>query len=114
MIPEIKAFHAHIYYDPAAERDAAARIREEAARLFPVRVGRMHDVPVGPHDRAMFQLAFTPEVFAEIVPWLMLNRSGLAVLVHPETGRPRDDHLQNALWMGAVLPLKGEVLPERE
>ena len=26
-------------------------------------------------------------------------------------GAPRDDHLVNALWLGEVLPLKGEILP---
>jgi DOPA 4,5-dioxygenase len=37
---------------------------------------------------------------------------GLAVLVHPQSGRPRDDHTLNAMWMGEVLPVKTEVLRE--
>jgi DOPA 4,5-dioxygenase len=62
----------------------------------------------------MYQVAFSPDLFAEFVPWLMLNRDSLAVLVHPETGRPRDDHLTHALWLGEVLPLDASVLPETE
>ena len=62
----------------------------------------------------MFQVAFAPAVFAQIMPWLMLNRAGLAVLVHPETGRPRDNHLLHAAWLGEVLRLDGSVLPEVE
>ena len=42
----------------------------------------------------------------------MLNRQGLIVLVHPETDRPRDDHLLHALWLGERLPLNGAILPE--
>jgi aromatic ring-cleaving dioxygenase len=37
---------------------------------------------------------------------------GLTVLLHPESGRPRDDHTINAAWMGAVMPVKTDVLPE--
>ncbi len=42
----------------------------------------------------------------------MLNRQGLTVLLHPESGRPRDDHTINAAWMGEVLAVKTEILPE--
>lgn len=111
----IHGWHAHIYYDPATTKPEAAALREELARLFPDAVlGRWHDVPVGPHPGAMYQVAFAPALFPTLVPHLALHRRGLTVLVHPETGRPRADHLQRALWMGAVLSLKGEVLPETE
>jgi len=40
----------------------------------------------------------------------MLNRSELTILVHPETGDEYADHLQHALWLGAVLPLRLDVL----
>lgn len=60
----------------------------------------------------MFQIAFALGAFAGLVPFLALNRNGLTVLVHPDTGRPKDDHLLNALWMGAVLTLNAEALPE--
>ena len=109
----ITEYHAHIYYD-AATREVAAVVRQESEQRFSVRMGRWRDEPVGPHPRAMYQVAFAPEVFASFVPWLMLNRRGLVVLVHPETGRPRDDHLAHALWMGAVLPLNAAVLPETD
>jgi DOPA 4,5-dioxygenase len=41
----------------------------------------------------------------------MLNRLGLAVLVHPNTEDARADHLTHALWMGEILPLNADVLP---
>ena len=40
----------------------------------------------------------------------MLNRQGLAVLVHPETGNDYKDHAEYAVWLGEMLPLKLEVL----
>ncbi len=105
-------YHAHIYYRTAEERRAAEQVRAAIEAQFTVRMGRWRDEPVGPHPAPMFQVAFAPEVLASIVPWLMLNRAGLTVLVHPETGRPRDDHLNHAAWMGDVLPLNGAILPE--
>ena len=108
----IAEYHAHVYYDPAGTRDRAERVRASVGERFPeARLGRWHDVPVGPHPRAMFQIAFPTGLFPRLVPWLMLNRQGLAVLVHPETGDARADHLVHAAWMGEVLPLNADVLP---
>jgi aromatic ring-cleaving dioxygenase len=109
----ILSYHAHVYYDPAHTRAVAEVLRERIAERFRVQLGRWHDVPVGPHTAAMYQVAFDTEVFACFVPWLMLNRDGLDVLVHPNTLAPRDDHLLHALWLGRTLALKEEVLPLR-
>lgn len=109
----ITGWHAHVYYDPAGTRDAAARLREGLAAAFPEAVlGRWHDAKVGPHPGAMYQVAFPPALYPRLVPWLALNRGPLTILVHPETGRQKADHLQHALWMGAVLPLDASVLPD--
>jgi len=113
-ISRISSFHAHIYYDPAGTRREAELLRERVAERFLVRNGNWHDVPVGPHPSAMFQISFAKELFPRIVPWLMLNRLGLTILVHPNTDRPRDDHLDHALWMGKVLPLDASRLPETD
>ncbi|HTZ36094.1 MAG TPA: DOPA 4,5-dioxygenase family protein [Stellaceae bacterium] len=107
----IAGYHAHIYYDPAATRDRAARLRDGIAVAFPAaRLGSWHDAPVGPHTAAMYQVAFAAEDFARFVPWLMLNRDGLDVLVHPLAGNALDDHTRYAMWLGDRLPLKLEVL----
>jgi DOPA 4,5-dioxygenase len=111
--PSILSWHAHIYYDPAHSRARADALRQRIAERFSVQLGRWHDVPVGPHTAAMYQVAFGIEQFARFVPWLMLNRDGLDVLVHPNTLAPRDDHLQHALWLGDKRALKDEVLPLR-
>lgn len=102
-ISKITGFHAHIYYDPAS-REAAARVRERLAR-FDVQLGSWHDEPVGPHPKSMYQVVFSPGQFGKIVPWLMLNREGLDVLVHPETGDNVRDHSDRCLWLGEKLKL---------
>ena len=107
----ITQYHAHIYYDPARTREHAARLRDELARICPdARLGRWHDQTVGPHPQAMYQVAFAPEHLPTILPWLMLNRAGLTILLHPETGNDYADHSRHAVWLGAVLPLRLEVL----
>jgi aromatic ring-cleaving dioxygenase len=111
----IAEYHAHIYYDPATTRAAAERQRERVAAEFPqARLGRWHDALVGPHTRSMYQIAFPGEILGAFVPWLMLNRDGLTILLHPETGNDYRDHTAHAAWFGAVLPLRLEAFAERD
>ena len=105
----IREYHAHIYYG-SGTRERAARLRERVAAAFPAAIlGRWHDAPVGPHPQSMYQIAFPREMLAAFVPWLMLNRDGLTILLHPETGDDYTDHSAHAAWFGAVLPLRLEI-----
>ncbi len=106
---KIHGYHAHVYYDQGS-RDSAARLREAIERSFEVVMGRWREEPVGPHPQAMYQVKFEPGEFARIVPWLMLNRTGLTILVHPETDNAYLDHAENALWLGQKLSLRLDVL----
>jgi len=96
----IESFHAHVYYD-AATKTAAARIREAVEARFEVVMGRWHDKPVGPHPMWSYQIAFAAELFGEIIPFLALNREGLTVFVHPNTGDALTDHTAHVMWLGA-------------
>jgi len=107
----ITGYHAHVYYNPAATRSIAARVREGIGIAFPdATIGSWHDEAVGPHTVAMYQVAFAVEDFPRLVPWLMLNRQGLDVLVHPLAGNAYDDHTAYAMWLGEKLPLRLDVL----
>jgi aromatic ring-cleaving dioxygenase len=107
---EISGYHAHLYYDRQT-RPAAAALREEIGRNFPdVLLGRWHEAPVGPHPISMYQVAFSVADFPRFVPWLMLNRGVIVILVHPETGDDYQDHAEHALWLGEKLPLNLEFL----
>lgn len=105
----IRGYHAHVYYD-ADSKPAAADLREAIEARFEVRMGRWHDRPVGPHPRWSYQVAFEPPLFAEIVPWLALNRGDLVIFIHPETGDDLPDHRDRALWLGDYLELNLDVL----
>jgi aromatic ring-cleaving dioxygenase len=105
----ISEYHAHVYYDPHATRGRAAQLRERVAVEFPTaRLGRWHDELVGPHTQSMYQIAFPSRLLASFLPWLMLNRDGLTILLHPETGNDYRDHTAHVAWLGALLPLRLE------
>ena len=105
----IRGYHAHVYYN-SQTRASAERLRAAIAERFRARLGNWHDEPVGPHPAAMYQLAFGSEELASLVPWLMLNRDGLNILVHPLTDDSVADHTRFAAWLGTPLPLRIEVL----
>ena len=106
---KVTGYHAHVYYEVDSKSRAAA-LRDAIAAAFTVRIGSWHDNPVGPHPTGSYQLAFSPAQFGELVPWLSLNRDGLVVFVHPETGDEIADHTDYALWMGAMPALDLEAL----
>jgi len=105
----IEGYHAHVYYDPAT-RPIAERLRQGIGTGFNVQLGRWHDRPVGPHPTSMYQVIFAVEELPLLLPFLMLNREGLSILVHPVTGDDYVDHADFPLWLGEQLPLLLETL----
>jgi DOPA 4,5-dioxygenase len=95
----INGYHAHVYFD-AAERERAQRLCEAAHAAFGVAVGRMHDGPVGPHPRGSCQLTVATDQLASVLPWLVLNRDGLTVFAHAQTGDALKDHTDHVIWLG--------------
>ena len=110
-IDTITGYHAHIYFDADSEADAQA-VQDAIDGRFEVTLGRWHHRQVGPHTRSMYQVAFATELFPSFVPWLALNRRGLAILVHPLSGDALADHTDHAMWMGEILDVKTEFLKE--
>ena len=106
---QIEGFHAHLYFTDDAQRTHAMRLRDEIARDFPgATLGRVHEA-IGPHPVPMYQVAFPNELFGSFVPWLMLRRGELRILVHPLVGDPLPEHRDLPLWMGEPVALRLEV-----
>src|SRR3546814_9809179 len=105
----ILASHAPVSCD-ASRKAAAAVVRGALWARFDVHLGRWHDRPVGPHPHWSYQVAFAPPVFAEIVPWLALNRGALTIFLHPESGDVLADHRDHAIWLGDKAELHLEAL----
>lgn len=109
-IDQITGYHAHVYYD-AASKPAASTLRDAlAAEDFEIQLGRWHDNPIGPHPCGSYQVAFAPDQFAALVPWLALNRGDLDVFIHPDTGDVLPDHTAHVIWLGKSYALNLDAL----
>jgi aromatic ring-cleaving dioxygenase len=106
---DIRGFHAHVYYD-SETKEKAAQLREALLAKFKVEPGGFSDEPAGPHPISQLNVIFEVPEFQSVVPWLMLNREGLDILVHPLTDSSYMDHTANALWLGTPVPLKTDML----
>lgn len=103
-ISDVTGYHAHIYFD-LHQREQARSLCEQASDVFGVQMGRMHERPLGPHPKPSCQLGATPQQFARLLPWLVLNRAGLTVFAHAETGDHLKDHRDHVIWLGDSLPV---------
>ena len=95
----IRSFHAHLYFDPD-ELGRAQSVAAAANERFGIRVGHFHEGPVGPHPRGSVQLTIPRDAFGDIAQFLALNRDGLTIFAHAETGDDLADHTQHVIWFG--------------
>jgi len=104
-------FDIHIYhFQNNSDQVAFAKaLWERIRREFPeLRIYRFFDRPVGPHPIAMFEVnLFTPAQFGAFIPWLVIHRGPLSVLIHPNTASEENEwnHTQRAMWLGERIPL---------
>ena len=96
---QIRDFHAHIYFNGDEVQHARA-LGDAAHERFGVPVGHYHPRPVGPHPRGSVQLTVPTDQFGEVAQWLALNRAGLTIFAHANTGDDLADHTQHVIWFG--------------
>ncbi|MFT4257350.1 MAG: DOPA 4,5-dioxygenase family protein [Pseudoxanthomonas sp.] len=108
---DIKSYHAHFYFDEDTY-EKAALLRKWSAERFPVELGNWNLEPRGPHVTPSFYFGFTNDLLPIIVPWLQLNSLGLTILLHPNTGDGRSDHLYYALWVNRSQPVNAYNWPK--
>src|SRR5262249_738559 len=91
-------YTAHIYYDPASTRGVGEGVCAALGGKFEVEIEEFRDAPRGPHPISNALVIFKANQFERVVPYLMLNREGLDVLVHPLTTDAVEDHSSYAIW----------------
>jgi len=99
------SYHAHVYFDSETLL-FANNLCEQATALFNLKMGKVHQKPVGPHPCWSCQILFTKTDFEPLMAWLDENRNGLSILVHAQTGNDLKDHTDYAYWLGDDVPLK--------
>ena|SRR5665213_2440739 len=95
---EIGGFHFHIYYSNESRKKA-----EDIFKCFPN--AHWYDKPVGPHTQPMFLIEVALLRMEEVYKFMILNRNGLSVLIHPLTVNELEDHTTSAGWLGDKVPL---------
>lgn len=104
-------YHAHLYYDPTRTRVVAEGVCAALGAQCQVEIAAFRNTPRGPHTRANVLVIFPPDQFAQVVPYLMVHRAGLDVLVHPLTEDAVADHTAFAMWLGTPVALHIDTLP---
>ena len=101
---EVSGFHAHVYFS-TGQQPEARHLWEAVQSRFNVKIQHWREAAHGPHPCGAYQVDFDAGLFGEFVPWLMLHRQGLDILVHPLSGDDVEDHTDYAMWLGAPLAL---------
>lgn len=105
---KFKSYHFHLYFN-ADQIELAKSISKELEELYKVPVGRVWDRPVGPHPVNSCQVTVSSEKFEEVVSWLLINRKGLDVFIHPEGQDDLADHRDHIMWIGKSYDLNLEI-----
>ena len=109
-VSELGLSRPHLLRPNEHARRCRAGLRSDREK-FPVEIDGFRDTPIGPHPIANVLAVFKPDQFEHVVPYLMLNREGLDVLVHPLTKDAVEDHSSYAIWLGNPVELKLHTLP---
>ena len=104
-------YHAHIYFEDHEQAFALA-FKDQLAADFPqTQVGRFH-LRIGPHTKAMFQVAYVQADAAALMAYFDAHMPERSILIHPLTDDILAAHTTEARWRGPVLPLNTDALPK--
>lgn len=102
-------YHFHVYYD-ASSKSVAKRVIAKLCQKFSLVAGSFHDQPVGPHPLGSCQVSVDMAQFGAVMDWMALNRQGLTIFIHANTGDVMRDHTDHTIWMGEMMTLDLGVL----
>lgn len=101
-------YHFHLYFDQS-QIALATEIANKLKDQFGLKIGRVWDRPVGPHPVNSCQITVPRGRFEEVMLWLMENRQGLDVFIHPDGEDDLASHRDHAIWLGQSYQLKLEI-----
>lgn len=112
-------FDIHLYFTKDTY-ESALKVRENMSKAFPKMT--FYDpvpYPIGPHPLPMWEAHFsniindgTDEELGRILIWLIQNRNGHSVIIHPNTQDMRRDHSTDAIWIGTQLTMNMKIFDE--
>ncbi|CAF1414064.1 unnamed protein product [Adineta steineri] len=70
--------------------------------------------PAGPHPIGSWGIYVPLEQVTETISFISMYHGNLTILVHPNSGQVKTDHLVNGFWIKSMLPLDGDELPDTE
>jgi aromatic ring-cleaving dioxygenase len=105
-------YHAHAYFN-AETLDFATKLCLQAGELFHLKIGRIHQKPIGPHPQWSCQMLFNNTQFDTLIPWLDKYRDQLSVLIHALSGDNLKDHTDYAYWLGSSHELKLSIFEKK-
>jgi aromatic ring-cleaving dioxygenase len=120
-IEVVDGYDIHVYFDPQEAPKARSVFERfvaymQAEQAQTTGVGFYPEVfDRSPHPKPMWEVDLPPqqqlnEKLGTALAWLMLNRDGLTVLIHPNTS-PRNraskimDHSGYTAWLGEPVPI---------
>lgn len=105
---KINDWHAHLYF-PLGDGEKVKPLTERVHSEFGFSIGRIWDKPVGPHPVGSCQITVPPGKLDEFIPWLIENRRGVDIFLHPNTGNDLKDHTDHVIWVGKSYDLNTEM-----
>lgn len=109
---KIQGYHVHVYCQPEQHtlcEDIRTKMMADLGGILGG-AGPVRNRPVGPHPLPMFEAWFQPNGLNSVLEWILANRSGLPVLIHPLSGNDYEDHAKHGIWIGEKLQLDLSVL----
>jgi len=104
-----KNYHFHLYY-PVEMIEKAKNILDKLKQeKEDIQIGTIWDKPVGPHPVGSCQIKITDKNFYEMIEWFFINRQGLSLFIHADTGDDHIDHTDYVLWMGKEYKLNLDI-----
>ena len=106
ILDNLHGYHVHIYFNDAT-KPKATEVHDSLVAQFGGQPSRPQFTGIaGPHPIAQVQVIFPKDKFtADVLPWLMFNRQGLDILIHPLTDDEVEDHTAHAVWLGTPVQL---------